>query len=613
MPTLAAGDDERRALQPRKRSELLAELGGLLHLALPLVLQNIAGYTLSVVAAAFIGHLNDPVSLSAAVLAGSFYNISGYSLVIGLSAGMETLCGQAFGAENYPMLGLVLQRALLICWVACVPISVVWSQAHRLLSALGQAPEIVEGASRYLRIATPALYLSCVSSCLYRYLVTQQEVRPSTLCTIITAALCPFYNWLLIYKYKMGLDGGAWAFVLSTGTYSLLLLVYTCVRDARRAARRHPQHTWPGFSWRALEGWASYLHYALPAAAMICMEWWIFECVIFMAGSLGEFADVAVAVMGLSFHITSWTYMIPMSLGTAANTRVANALGAGSPASARRSAVVALLTAVATQLAISATLFLGRHSIARVFTQEEQVIHHVGRIIPVLAWSVLGDGMVAVLGGVLRGSGHQAMGALLNLCGYWLVGCPLAMLLGFKLRWDVVGFWCGLATATTLQAVILSVAVSRFDWQQEAQRAARLMAQQAQREAATQNGGGHGTGDAGGRLKPNHEGSREERSRLLAHGHANGHGNGYGNGQANGHGNGQHVAYVLDAEAMGAALAIATTGAASAMSAAAGAIDHCAVVGVEGAERAVQRGAQQGSEGAAPGSGAAPGHGQGRG
>ncbi len=55
---------------------------------------------------------------------------------------------QAFGAENYPMLGLVLQRALLICWVACVPISVVWSQAHRLLSALGQAPEIVEGASR---------------------------------------------------------------------------------------------------------------------------------------------------------------------------------------------------------------------------------------------------------------------------------------------------------------------------------------------------------------------------------------------------------------------------------------------------------------------------------
>lgn len=41
------------------------------------------------------GHLDDPVLLSAAVLAGSFYNVTGYSIVIGLSAGMETLCGQA--------------------------------------------------------------------------------------------------------------------------------------------------------------------------------------------------------------------------------------------------------------------------------------------------------------------------------------------------------------------------------------------------------------------------------------------------------------------------------------------------------------------------------------
>ncbi len=70
---------------------------------------------------------------------------------------------------------------------------------------------------------------------------------------------------------------------------------------------------------------------------------------------------------------------------------------------------------------------------------------------PVLAASAVGDGLVAVLGGVLRGSGRQSWGAVLNLVGYWLVGCPTAVLLGFKAHWDVVGFWCGLATATSLQ------------------------------------------------------------------------------------------------------------------------------------------------------------------
>ncbi|GIL87425.1 hypothetical protein Vretimale_1667 [Volvox reticuliferus] len=267
------------------KSPTVAELGRLAQLSGPLALQNLAGFMLSIIATAFIGHLDDNVKLSAAVMATSFYNITGYSLVIGLSAGMETLCGQAFGAGNYAMLGLVLQRALLICCAACTLIALFWTQAHQLLLTLHQEPEIVAGASRYLAIATPALFLSSISSCIYRYLVTQQEVRPPMICTCITAALCPAYNWLLIYRFQMGLDGAAWAFVSSTGTYALLLTTYTVVREWQGLKNCDPRRTWTGFSWRAFAEWEVYLRYAAPSAAMICMEWWIFELVIFMAGS----------------------------------------------------------------------------------------------------------------------------------------------------------------------------------------------------------------------------------------------------------------------------------------------------------------------------------------
>lgn len=71
-----------------------------MRLAAPLVLQNVFGYSLSIVSAAFIGHLNDPVVLSSTVLAGSIYNITGYSLIIGLSGGMETLCGQVRACQG---------------------------------------------------------------------------------------------------------------------------------------------------------------------------------------------------------------------------------------------------------------------------------------------------------------------------------------------------------------------------------------------------------------------------------------------------------------------------------------------------------------------------------
>lgn len=41
-----------------------------------------------------VGHLNDPITLSAVVLAGSFYNVTGFSIIVGLSAGSDTLSGQ---------------------------------------------------------------------------------------------------------------------------------------------------------------------------------------------------------------------------------------------------------------------------------------------------------------------------------------------------------------------------------------------------------------------------------------------------------------------------------------------------------------------------------------
>jgi Na+-driven multidrug efflux pump len=66
-------------------------------MAVPLMLQNVFGYALSVIAAVAVGRLNDPTTLSAVVLAGSFYNVTGLSLIVGFSAGCDTIAGILVG------------------------------------------------------------------------------------------------------------------------------------------------------------------------------------------------------------------------------------------------------------------------------------------------------------------------------------------------------------------------------------------------------------------------------------------------------------------------------------------------------------------------------------
>jgi MATE family multidrug resistance protein len=89
----------------------MEEAARLAKLAVPLAMQSLAAMLVSIISTTFVGHLNDPLALSAVVLSASLYNVSGMSINIGLASAMDTLCGQAFGAARYGMLGEVQQRA----------------------------------------------------------------------------------------------------------------------------------------------------------------------------------------------------------------------------------------------------------------------------------------------------------------------------------------------------------------------------------------------------------------------------------------------------------------------------------------------------------------------
>jgi hypothetical protein len=81
----------------------------LLRIAGPLFIEAITNIATQLVATTCVARLGGgPLALSALVLAQTQLNF-GYSIICGISAAMETCCGQAFGAGQYALLGLVMQ------------------------------------------------------------------------------------------------------------------------------------------------------------------------------------------------------------------------------------------------------------------------------------------------------------------------------------------------------------------------------------------------------------------------------------------------------------------------------------------------------------------------
>uniref|UniRef100_A0A453FCA5 Protein DETOXIFICATION n=1 Tax=Aegilops tauschii subsp. strangulata TaxID=200361 RepID=A0A453FCA5_AEGTS len=73
--------------------------------------------------------------------------------------------------------------------------------------------------------------------------------------------------------------------------------------------------------------------------------------------------------------------------------------------------------------------------------------------------------------GVARGCGWQHVGAYVNLGSFYLLGIPMAMLLGFVLKMGAKGLWMGVVCGSISQTTLLSAITFFTNWQKMADEA----------------------------------------------------------------------------------------------------------------------------------------------
>lgn len=445
-------------------------------LAMPVTYSATLSYGIGLIGVLFVGRLGE-LPLSVALLGISLHNVMGYAIVSGFSGVLETVCGQANGAQHYASVGLALQRAILLALALCGLISGVWLLgAERMILAMGQDPEIARHAALFLRLTCPALFGEGLMSVLVRYLQAQGRVWPPVVSSTVAALLAPLIYWLLMFRAGLGLRGAA----ISMSAVQLLLLAVLAVLVQRHhaALRGSPRQVWHGWSAAALRGWGVYARLGLPSVAMNVVEWSAFEVCVIEAGWLPR-PEISLAVMGLSLNITTFLYMIPMGIGAGCSTRVSNALGAGLPRAARRAALSALALGLASQLAVVGALLPARGRVVGLLTSSPRVVEAARGPMLVVCGAMLNDGVNAVAGGMLRGAGRQNLGAISMIVCYWGAAVPLGYALAFHgPRLGVAGLWWGLLGAGLVMVAFNLGMAARTDWERQAQNAAKTLAAQ---------------------------------------------------------------------------------------------------------------------------------------
>src|SRR6476646_5889092 len=431
---------------PVQTREIGQEFRPMLRLAAPLALTELGWLAMSFTDTVMVGRLPDSATAIGAVSLGStlFYTVGIFGS--GVMLGMDTLVAQAYGAGRLQDCHRTMWNAL---YLACILSPILMASVLvflPLFGHLGLAPALITTTVPFLK----ALVWSTLPLALYfalrRYLQAMHIVKPVVFALISANLVNLLGNWALVYGHlgfrAYGVPGSGWSTCVARTYMVVVLAIAAIYYDRKRSSG-----LWLASRRVELARIRQLLRLGFPAALQLLLEIGAFATATFLIGKLGA---VQLAGHQIALNVASFTYMVPLGIGSAAAVRVGHAIGARDAHGAARAGWMALLFAAFFMSCSGLALFLFARPIARVYTPEAVVISAGATLLLVAAIFQLFDGLQVVATGALRGAGNTGVPMVANLIGYWVIGLPLGAFLCFKLKLGAVGMWVGLCLALVL-------------------------------------------------------------------------------------------------------------------------------------------------------------------
>jgi multidrug resistance protein, MATE family len=431
------------------------ELGATLALGWPIVLANVAIYAMTATDFIMLGRLS-PRALAAASLGYNLYQpvmVLGLGVVAALAPIAAAKIGAGGGAED---LRRATHQSLLSAVAYAAAGWVYLSQTEWILLAIGEPADLARNAATYMRGYQWALLPNLLFFTARAIFSAHERPRPTLVAGVLAVAFNALANYALVFGKlgipALGIIGSGVATTLSQTLMFLILLGASFVEPRLRRLRLF------ALPWRpARPELIALWRLGFPIGAMILAEVGVF-CAATMA--MGLIGNATLEAHTVALQIASIAFMIPLGLGQAAMVRVGLAFGAGDMHAAARAGWSAFGLTLA-YAAISATVMIAapRLLIAPFINvdapENSNAVEIAVALLRVAAIFQVFDASQCALANMLRGLHDSKWPFVIAVLGYWAVGAPVGLALGFWTPLGGVGVWIGLALGLAVVAVLL--------------------------------------------------------------------------------------------------------------------------------------------------------------
>lgn len=441
---------------PAQTSGWREEFSALMGIGLPLALTQLVQFSINSIDVLMIGRLG-PEPLAAAAVGLVFFF---FLFVIGLGPAMAVspMVSQALGADADDVTDArrSVRMGLWVVGLGAVFISMILPFAEEIALALGQPAGVAALAEPYVLALGPGLPFALGVIVLRNFLAAIERTRAPLVFIIVTTGINAGLNYLLIYGNfgfpRLELVGAGIASALSHAIGFFALVAYIEIEGrAKRFTlfRNFLAPDWPRFLEVFRLGW--------PISVTIAFEATLFNACVFLMGRIGvaEMAAYQVAI-----NVAALAFMGPMGLSMAGGVRVGLKAGARDAAGVRRAAAVSILACIGAIMFFAIPMLAAPQSIGALYldaglAENGAVLSLVASFLPIAAAFALFDATQVAAAQALRGLKDVRVPMLMTGVAYWLIGFPVAAVLGLASPLGAVGVWFGLLAGLASAAILL--------------------------------------------------------------------------------------------------------------------------------------------------------------
>lgn len=285
--------------------------------SLPQILTTVSFQVTNITTVVYIGH-NCSNEIMAGmgmgqVIIGAFCMAFCY----GLNGTLESKVSQSFGAQNYEMCGVWLNRGRAINTILMIPMVFFFFSSKHILEAIGIAEELAINARFYCCLMIPGNWAMTQFDATKRYCTSQLKSNPPFVCQLVTSLLHFAWCTIFIQVLQWQLVGAAISMNITNFLNMIALDLY--IRFSKEFEGTHVPH-----DSRSLQEWPVYLRIGLYGAILECLGWWNLHICFLFSGYLGT---TSVSTQVIIMQIKNFTTMIPTGVAFAASGFVGNCMG----------------------------------------------------------------------------------------------------------------------------------------------------------------------------------------------------------------------------------------------------------------------------------------------